>query len=168
MNHTFAFFEQGINRVAMRHPGLPQDQVVLNRLLHFVVRTLDDRYDRFLATYGLNSTSFLALAMIYSSEGNRLNPSDLSDALISSRTNVTRLSNELTEAGWVDRRPSSEDRRRVELSMTGAGSALLETVFPDIWAHITRQWTGFTKAELKELERLLRKLLGGLSGSAET
>jgi len=168
MNHSFSYFEQAINRVAMRREGMPQGEVVLNRLLYYVARTLDDRYDQFLADYGLSTTSFLALAMIYSSETQSLNPSDLSDALISSRTNVPRPSNELAQAGWVDRRPSSEDRRRVELSMTKAGNALLERVFPGIWAHTTRQWIGLTRAELKELERLLRKLLGNLGGVTAT
>ena len=168
MNHAFSYFEQGIKRVCERVPGMPEDRVVLNRLLFFAVRALDDRYNEFLANFGLNSTSFLALAMIYSSEGSKLNPSDLSDALLSSRTNVTRLSDELTEAGWVERRSSTQDRRRVELSLTDAGTRLLENVLPGIWQRITQQWSGLTAAELKEFDRLLRKLIAGMDRSAET
>lgn len=168
MNHSFSYFEQGIKRVGRRLSGMPEDKVILNRLLFFAVRELDDRYNDFLAAYGLNSTSVLALAMIYSSEDGTLNPSDLSDALSSSRTNVTRLSDDLTEAGWVDRRASKEDRRRVELSLTEAGKALLETALPGIWEHITRQWSGLTPAELKEFDRLLRKLLASMDKLAES
>ena len=168
MDHAFSYFEQGIDRVARRLSGMPQDRVVLNRLLFFVVGELDDSYNRVLADHGLNSTRFMALAMIYSSENNKLNPSDLSDALISSRTNVTRLGNELAEAGWVKRRPSTADRRRVELSLTRAGKTLVEKVLPGLWAHIARQWSGFSAAEVKEFDRLLRKLLVGLNRLAES
>lgn len=167
MNHAFSSFELGIKRISQRVAGMPEDRVVLNRLLFFAVRALDDRYNEFLADYGLNSTSLLALAMIYSSAEGKLNPSDLSDALLSSRTNVTRLSDELAEAGWVERRSSTQDRRRVELSLTGAGISLLEMVLPGIWQQITRRWSGLTAAELKEFDRLLRKLVAGMDPSAE-
>ncbi|MGE5320928.1 MAG: MarR family transcriptional regulator [Hyphomicrobiaceae bacterium] len=162
MDHAFSFFELGIDRISQRLPGMPKDRVVLNRLFFFVFKELDDLYNQRLADYGLNSTAFLALAMLYSSEGAPLNPRDLSDALISSRTNVTRLSDELVSAGWVERQASTEDRRRVELSLTAAGSALVERVLPVIWDLVREQWSDFSAAEVAEFDRLLRKLLTGL------
>jgi MarR family transcriptional repressor of emrRAB len=165
MDHDFSFFEQGIERIARRLPGMPRQRVVLNRLFFFVFKELDERYNQRLADYGLNSTAFLALAMLYSSEEAALNPSDLSDALISSRTNVTRLADELVRAGWVARQPSKDDRRRVELSLTAAGAALVEGVLPVIWDLVRVQWTEFSQAEIVEFDRLLRKLLVGLGRS---
>jgi len=162
VNHNFSFFELGIERVFRRLPGMPRDRVVLNRLFFFLFKELDERYNRRLAAHGLNSTTFLALAMLYGSADSRLNPSDLSDALISSRTNVTRLADELVGAGWVDRQPSHEDRRRVELSLTAAGTSLVESVLPEIWAFVQEQWVDFSAAEVVEFDRLLRKLLAGL------
>src|SRR3569832_1631770 len=91
---------------------MPQDRVVLNRLFFYVFKELDDVYNQHLSEFGLNSSSFLALAMILSSEDNRLNPSHLSDALIASRTNVTRLADDLVGSGWVSRKPCTQDRRR--------------------------------------------------------
>lgn len=162
MNHDFSFFELGIDRISRRLPGMPKDRVVLNRLFFFVFKELDDLYNQRLSGYGLNSTAFLALAMLYSSEGTRLNPCDLSDALISSRTNVTRLADELVGAGWVVRQASTEDRRRIELSLTEAGCALVESVLPVIWDLVREQWSDFSQAEIVEFDRLLRKLLAGL------
>jgi MarR family transcriptional regulator, negative regulator of the multidrug operon emrRAB len=161
MNQDFSFFEHGIDRVSRRLPGMPRDQVVLNRLFFFVFKELDELYNQRLAHHGLNSTTFLALVMLYSSEGARLNPCDLSDALVSSRTNVTRLTDELVGAGWVQRQASSEDRRRIELSLTGSGSALVETVLPVVWDLVRDQWSDFSQAEIVEFNRLLRKLLAG-------
>lgn len=162
MNHDFSYFELGIDRVSRRLPGMPKDRVVLNRLLFFVFKELDDFYNQNLLPHGLNSTTFLALVLLYSGEETRLNPSDLSDALVASRTNVTRLGDELVAAGWVERQPSTEDRRRIELSLTDAGCALVERVLPEIWALVARQWSDFTATEIVEFDRLLRKLLGCL------
>ena len=100
--------------------------------------------------------------MLYGNEGNRLNPRDLSDALVSSRTHVTRLADEMVSAGWVDRQTSTEDRRRVELTLTTAGLALVERVLPVIWTLVDEQWSDFSASEVVEFDRLLRKLLSCL------
>lgn len=168
MKHDFSFFELGIDRISRRRPGMPRDRVVLNRLFFFVFKELDEAYNRRLAEYGLNSSTFLALAMLLSSEDKLLNPSDLSDALIASRTNVTRLADELVSAGWVARKPSMEDRRRVELSLTEDGRKLIMKVLPMMWKLIERQWADFSPTEVAEFDRLLRKMLAGLSRFKET
>lgn len=168
MLQDFAYFEQGIDRIARQLPGMPQDRVVINRLFFFVFKELDEVYNRFLAEFGLNSSSFLALAMLLSSEDNRLNPCHLSNALIASRTNVTRLSDDLVDAGWVDRKPSTEDRRRIELSLTESGRALVLQILPKVWQLIELQWAEFSAAEIAEFDRLLRKLMNTMNRIRET
>jgi MarR family transcriptional repressor of emrRAB len=158
----FSNYEQGIERISRQLPGMPRDRVVLNRLLFFMFKELDDVYNQHLAEFGLNSSSFLALAMLMSCDDGQLNPCDLSDALIASRTNVTRMTDELVQAGWVDRKPSTEDRRRVDLSLTEAGRALVLKVLPTVWRLVERQWADFSPHEVVEFDRLLRKLLAGL------
>jgi MarR family transcriptional repressor of emrRAB len=162
MNLDFTYFENGISRIAGQLPGMPQDRVVINRLFFYIFNELDDVYNKILLEFDLNSSTFLALAMILSSEGNRLNPSHLGDALIASRTNVTRLSDDLVSSGWVSRKPSTQDRRRVELSLTPSGRKLILKVLPVVWQRIEQQWIDFSPAEVVEFDRLLRKMLEGL------
>jgi len=159
----FAYFEQGIDRISRQLPGMPQDRVVLNRLFFFVFKELDEIYNRHLAEFGLNTSSFLALAMLMSCENNRLNPCNLSNALIASRTNVTRLADELVGAGWVERHPSTEDRRRVDLTLTETGRTLVLKVLPKVWKLIENQWSDFSREEVVQFDYLLRKMLGGLN-----
>lgn len=162
MNLDFTYFENGIGRIAGQLSGMPQDRVVINRLFFYIFNELDDVYNKILLEFDLNSSTFLALAMILSSEGNRLNPSHLGDALIASRTNVTRLSDDLVSSGWVSRKPSTQDRRRVELSLTPSGRKLILKVLPVVWQRIEQQWIDFSPAEVVEFDRLLRKMLEGL------
>lgn len=163
MPHDFSYFEQGIDRVAQRRPDLPRNHVVLNRLFFFVFRELDDVYSRHLAQFGLSNASLLALAILYGSEDNRINPCELSDALIASRTNVTRLTDELVNSGWVERQPSTEDRRKVELSLTASGREMAEKVLPTVWRLASSQWADFSEQEQVDFDRLLRKMLNGLN-----
>ena len=162
MKLDFTYFENGIDRISGQLPGMPQDRVVLNRLFFYVFMELDDVYNQHLSKFGLNSSTFLALAMILGSENNRLNPSHLSEALIASRTSVTRMTDELVDSGWVIRSPGTQDRRRVELSLTPSGRQLILEVLPAIWKRIEQQWSDFSPDEVAEFGRLLRKMLDGL------
>lgn len=165
MSQGFFSFEQRIQRVAARHPEMPQGEVVLTRLFFFVFKSLDDYFNLALAPYGLTTTTYLALVMIYASEDNAVNPSQLSAALVSSRPSATRLADELVKNGWVKRRPCTEDRRRVDLSLTAAGRALVEKVLPAQWRRVKALWSGFNEEERSTLERLLRKLAGEIERS---
>jgi DNA-binding MarR family transcriptional regulator len=88
-----------------------------------------------------------------------LNPCKLSDSLLSSRANITRLMDELVEFGWVERKGSTEDRRRVELSLTSAGVAFVEEVLPRNWQRINHILADFSAEEIDLTENMLRKLL---------
>ncbi len=162
MNHAFEPFEQGIERVFGKLAGMPQEIVVLTRLLLFTVSCVNDDLNRVLAEHGLNTTSALALAMLYGSADNRLNPCELSRALHSSRTNVTRLIDELERQGWVERSISNEDRRRIDLALTDTGTELVKRFLPLQWAHMQALWQEFDADERTTLEGLLRRLLDGL------
>lgn len=165
MSRPFADFERSIDRVFHKLAGMPREQVVLTRLLFYVFKAVDDRLNQFLVDYNLTSTTFFALVMIYASENNKINPCDLSDVVFSSRTNVTRFADELVERGWVERQHSTEDRRRIELSLTSAGQALVEKVLPANWELIKLLWGDFSPEEIDSFKALLHKLLEGVHGS---
>ena len=67
---------------------------------------------------------------------------------------------------WISlvvRASSAEDRRKVELSLTPAGLALINRFLPDICGLLERQGRDLSSAEQKQLEKLLKKMLNGLS-----
>jgi MarR family transcriptional repressor of emrRAB len=163
---SFAVFEERIDRVARQLPGMPVPQVVVHRLLFFVARNVKERQNRFLAGFGLSGSAFLALAMIFGSEGGVLNPCELSEALGASRANVSRLVDELVAAGWVKRQGSRDDGRRIVLSLTAAGRKLLGKVLPLLWQRVTSLLSVFSDREQAQFDHLLRKLLTALEGGA--
>ncbi len=162
MTSSFEPFEERINRFTGLHPGSPRNEIVLNRLFFHVFKLAQERQNQNLSSFGLNGTTWLALIMIHATDENAIHPCDLSYAMTSSRTNITRLADELVEKGWVSRNASSEDRRRIELSLTEAGKNLVETVLPHQWQHYREVWSALDAEEIETFGRLLRKLLGRL------
>lgn len=164
MSSSFSPVEEGIARVARRFSGAPGREVLVTRLYFHVYLKMNDAYNRALRQHGLNTTSWAALMMIYASPDSRIFPSDLSRVVSSSRTHVTRLADELVDKDLVSRRACAEDRRKMILSLTRKGVVLIEKLLPEQGALHQRIWKGFSAADLKQFERLMRRLLDELDG----
>ncbi|KUM05544.1 MarR family transcriptional regulator [Chromobacterium subtsugae] len=163
-NKSFAQLEQAINHVEARFPGVPRQEVILTRLIFHIVPRLSAHMCESLKQHGLNETVWMALLALYACPNQALNPSDISETLDSSRTNATRIADELVKNGWAARSASSEDRRKIVLELTAAGVALVESLLPYSREVHKTLWADFDSEEKALLERLMRKLLSKLGG----
>jgi DNA-binding MarR family transcriptional regulator len=68
------------------------------------------------------------------------------------------------ESGWVERTQASDDGRRAVVRLTEAGVAAADEYAGQILRHDDQLVAGMTDAEIAELERLLRLLIGALNG----
>lgn len=158
----FVHVERSIDRVARRMPELPRQAVLLVRLNAHVARMLNERLNAALRPYDLNHVGFMTLMMVFGSEERAVNPSRLSEATAETRTNMTRITNELVKRRLLARRHSTEDRRRVVLSMTAQGEKLIARMLPLLWRDCTAYFDQFSIAEKAALERLLKKELSAI------
>ena len=81
----------------------------------------------------------------------------VTDRMISKSSNATRLVEKLRQRGFVKRETCPSNRRRVDISITREGLALLEELDPLVQASIAR-YEALTEAEAAELNRLLDKM----------
>ncbi|WP_241633578.1 transcriptional repressor MprA, partial [Salmonella enterica] len=100
-----------------------------------------------------------ALITLESQENHSIQPSELSCALGSSRTNATRIADELEKRGWIERRESDNDRRCLHLQLTEKGQAFLQEVLPPQHHCLHQLWSSLSTAEKDQLEHITRKLL---------
>ncbi|MFT4171452.1 MAG: MarR family transcriptional regulator [Rhodocyclaceae bacterium] len=130
-------------------------------LIRHSARLLLDQANEDLRESGLNFNSFNVLLMIYSApdSGAGINPSVLSDCAAETRTNMTRIIDDLVTRGLVQRVHCKEDRRRIDLHLTADGIGIVERALPIIRRHSQVTFDVFSEAERTELERLLIKLL---------
>ena len=73
-------------------------------------------------------------------------------------SNITGLISRLTREGLVDRRPSSQDRRRQIVELTTEGRRLFEAMAEDHREWLSDMTTGLDHKEMTELFRLLGRL----------
>jgi MarR family transcriptional repressor of emrRAB len=163
MADPFLPFEQAMGELARRLPGSAHREAILTRLIQRVTAGMNERFDAPLRKYGLNQTTFTALSVLYGSPGYARKPSELSVFMLSSRTNITRVADELEQNGLVERTPSADDRRQLNLTLTRKGRELVRKVLPGRRRDLRELWAPFTGAERETIESLLRKLLAQLN-----
>jgi MarR family transcriptional repressor of emrRAB len=123
-----------------------------------------ERLGGLLEPHGLTSLGYMTMMSLYSRAENLANPSELSDATGETRGNMTRICDELVDKGWMKRVPNAEDRRRVDLSLTDSGMALLNHVAPQLRQNADDFYKRtFNKTEKATLQQLLTQFSAALA-----
>jgi MarR family transcriptional repressor of emrRAB len=162
---SFALIEAHIDRVARRLREAPVQDIVLVRLIKALSAQFGAHLGRKVRPAGLNEVAFRTLMMLYAHDTG-VHPAELSAASSETRTNMTRICDELARKGLLRRRPSVADRRRVVLELTRRGERLIEGLLPQVWGGLGRYLGALRAAEKRELERLLKKLLAAFEREA--
>jgi len=129
--------------------------------------------DRLLHDLNVSRTAMAIIAALRrSSDGQRLSPSELSQAALLSSAGMTAQLDELEERGHVRRSPHPEDRRALYVTLTRPGQKLVDKAIETYNAGHKRMLTSLSSSERQALDALLRKLLVSLEasngGNAET
>lgn len=165
MDSSFTPIEQMLKFRASRHEDFPYQEILLTRLcMHMQSKLLENR-NKMLKAQGINETLFMALITLESQENHSIQPSELSCALGSSRTNATRIADELEKRGWIERRESDNDRRCLHLQLTEKGHEFLREVLPPQHNCLHQLWSALSTTEKDQLEQITRKLLSRRCGS---
>jgi MarR family transcriptional repressor of emrRAB len=162
MDSSFKPIEEMLTLRAQRRPDFPFQEIMLTRLcMHMQSKLLENR-NRMLKAQGINETLFMALVTLESQDNFSIQPSELSSALGSSRTNATRIADELEKRGWIERQESDNDRRCLRLHLTPAGESFLNNLLPPQHKSLVSLWSTLDGEEKRQLEKLTRKLLNKL------
>ncbi|MGR3808826.1 MarR family transcriptional regulator, negative regulator of the multidrug operon emrRAB [Pasteurella testudinis DSM 23072] len=160
--HNFAEIEASIKQCAQSEPGIPLEKVLLIRLLlHSVSGYLEHR-NTLLKQWGLNDTLFMALIVIYTQPNHTIQPSKLSDILGSSRTNATRIADDLVGRNWIERVTDEVDRRCFLLKLTEEGLGAIKARMPLQWENIHQVFAGISEKEMRQLSSVLHKIVANV------
>ncbi|MEO5571522.1 MAG: MarR family transcriptional regulator [Bacteroidia bacterium] len=83
----------------------------------------------------------------------------LIERMLDKMSNASRLVDRLKEKGWVERSTNENDRRACDVLISKKGLSLLKKIDEE-QEEWEESFSGITKAEAKELNRLLDKLRG--------
>ncbi|AXI04049.1 MarR family winged helix-turn-helix transcriptional regulator [Aquirhabdus parva] len=142
--------------------GGPLGTIQINLLIKYNGWLLHEFLGKTLQEFNLSTAGYITMHLINSAPDQIANPSDLTVCTGETRANMTRISDELVERGLLRRVTNEHDRRRVDLSLTDEGNALLKQVVPHARARGKAIYGVFDDEELAMFEKLLLKLLHSL------
>ena len=100
---AFAPTEARLDVTRAKYPDFPRGPAVLVRLIKHLFKEIHDEANALLRPYGLNHPEYNILMMLYGSPDNSMHPSALADAAGEKSANITRLTTQLCEKGYVAR-----------------------------------------------------------------
>jgi DNA-binding MarR family transcriptional regulator len=123
-----------------------------------IVRALDAELER---EHGLPLSSYDVLIQLSLAHDRRLQMFELADAVVLSRSGLTRLVDRLERAGLVQRERGEVDPRQVYACLTGRGSVVLASATPTHIAGIKERFLEQLSEEQRtQLAAIWRTLLG--------
>ena len=154
--------EAGVAHVRERLPDLPVQDVLLLRLLKLAAEGLSGRFMEILKPHGLGESDFRVLMQLYSNPDGRGFPGELCSFVVQTPTNMTRIADVLVAQKLVTRRPSENDRRRIELHITAAGRRFVDRLLPRLFPALRESFSALSDREKRQLQELLQRLIGSI------
>lgn len=111
----------------------------------------------------LDLTWYDVLVQLHEADDDRLRMQELADAVLLSKSGLTRLVDRMERAGLVAREACPTDRRGTFAVLTDDGRATLRRTAPEHLRGVSEHFAGhLTSDEAKVLERVFTRILGAL------
>jgi DNA-binding MarR family transcriptional regulator len=154
--------------IASRYPQIdPEVEGVVGRL-SAINKHISRTFDETLARHGLNHGEYrLLLRLTTRSDDNRMTAGELGRALLLSSGAMTNRIDRLETAGLVARVRDPRDRRGVLVALTDKGKTTIDHAVTEQAAKEIDVMSVLGAGELKQLNKLLRKVLTSLEETAQ-
>jgi len=123
-------------------------QYTLYQTLKSIFLHIDNREKALLGKFDLSVARFYTLMHIHNHPG--INYIDLSDLMLCTKSNTTRVVSSMQADGYIERRDHPDDGRSYQLYLTDKGEGLFLQVQPRFLAHIDHLMSSFDDAQLKD------------------
>lgn len=122
---------------------------------------IDNHEKTYLSDHGLNIPRFYILLHISHNPG--INYIDLSDRLLCTKSNTTRVVQGMVKDGLITRKNDVNDRRSYQLYLTEKGSDLLAAVYPGFVNEIESLMSCFNDQETSRFLEVSHQIESSLS-----
>jgi len=127
---------------------MQQTKFELYETLKSIFLHIDNHEKAFLARFGLNIPRFFVLMHVEKNPG--INYIDLSDLLLCTKSNTTRVVRGMQKEGLINRENDPSDRRSYRLTLTKAGRDLFNRVYPEYKLLVDGLMSKLDKAKLED------------------
>src|SRR5690606_1910755 len=127
---------------------MQQTKFELYKSLKSIFLHIDNHEKSFLGQFGLNIPRFFVLMHVENNPG--INYIDLSDLLLCTKSNTTRVIRGMQKDGLINRENDPNDRRSYQLTLTKAGHELFTRVYPNYKMLVEGLMSKLDKAKLED------------------
>ena len=139
-------------------PSAAEACLTLLRTASNVLLAMDAHFTRHDISQGRFS---ILMTLTRAGDGHRT-PAELADRLGCTRATVTGLLDGLERDDFIERHPSSNDRRRIDVVITKKGRAFLSAMLPDHFRRVASLMSALSEKERRSLITLLAKVDEGI------
>lgn len=140
---------------------------MINNNLYFKIELTARRIRQYgqnvLKSHGINITIEQWLVLNVISENENISQISVGEKLIKDKPTISRMVNQLEKKGFIKKKSSATDSRKVELTISEKGETLIKKLYPIIEKI---RFTGLNELSEKEnesIETILNKILNNLS-----
>lgn len=128
-----------------------------------IYNILQNRVEAYFAPFGLTAVQFNVLMLVaYQNEGKGLKQVEISQRLIASVSNVTKLVEKSVQAGLLSRRTNPQSRRENIICITPKGQKVIDQVWPGYDALVRTLTEKIPPQHRQQTEKILQQWLGTL------
>lgn len=136
----------------------PDAMHVVGRIIR-LGRAWEEQVTRLLRPHGLSYSDFDVLATLCRIDiPHEMSPTQLQRNVLLTSGAMTACLRRLEASGLIERRSSSDDRRRLTAKLTKAGAAMVEALVDARFALADEALSGLSAAEIQSLTHSLRRL----------
>lgn len=140
---------------------MSQMKMNLYESLKAIFLHIDNHEKTYLSDHGLNIPRFYILLHVSHNPG--INYIDLSDRLLCTKSNTTRVVQGMVKDGLITRQNDPNDGRSYQLFLTETGSDLLARVYPGFINHIDSLMSCFNEQEASRYLEVSQHIESSLS-----
>ena len=130
-------------------------KIILNVL--YAQNVINDNFNEVLKPYEISGEQYNVLRILRGQKGNPANMCVIQERMLARTSNTTRLVDKLLLKDLVTRKVCPENRRKIEVSITQKGLAVLTDLDPKVVAHENHFAKNLNTEELEQLNILLEK-----------
>lgn len=131
-------------------------KIILYKSLKAIFLHIDNHEKALLTQYDLSVARFYALMHIHDNPG--INHMELSDLMLCTKGNTTRIVAGLQSDGLISRDANPHDGRIYQLTITPKGEALFDEVHPEYLKQVNQLMDLFTPTELEDYSIVSRDI----------
>lgn len=136
---------------------IPESTATVINIFHSQIY-IKDKLLAQLKPYDLSIEQFNVLRILRGQKGKAINLQDIQERMVNKMSNTTRLVDKLIKKNFVERHLCTENRRKVDISITKSGLDALSDLGPLITSAQETMTDNLSSKELQQLNTLLLKL----------